>query len=49
MDAGVVVEEGTPNDVLLNPREERTKTFLTRVKHQAEVEAKHAEELAGLD
>jgi polar amino acid transport system ATP-binding protein len=49
MDAGVVVEEGAPNDVLLNPQEERTKTFLTRVKHQAEVEAKHAEEIAALE
>ena len=28
MDQGVVVEEGPPNDVLLNPQEERTKTFL---------------------
>ncbi len=39
MDAGVVVEEGDPNEVLLNPRHERTKTFLRRVKdeHQAEV------------
>ncbi|WP_425562515.1 amino acid ABC transporter ATP-binding protein [Microlunatus ginsengisoli] len=49
MDAGVVVEEGAPNDVLLNPQHERTKTFLNRVKQQAEVEARHAEELAGLD
>ena len=41
MDQGVVVEEGPPNDVLLNPQEERTKSFLSRVKHEAEVEAAH--------
>jgi ABC-type polar amino acid transport system ATPase subunit len=45
MDQGVVVEEGAPNDVLLNPKEERTKTFLRRVKQQAEAEAAHDEEL----
>ena len=27
MDQGVVVEEGSPNDVLLNPKEERTKSI----------------------
>jgi polar amino acid transport system ATP-binding protein len=45
MDQGVVVEEGPPNEVLLNPREERTKTFLRRVKQEAEAEAAHDEEL----
>jgi len=45
MDQGVVVEEGPPNDVLLNPQEERTKNFLSRVKHEAEVEAAHDAEL----
>jgi polar amino acid transport system ATP-binding protein len=45
MDQGVVVEEGAPNDVLLNPKEERTKSFLRRVKQQAEAEAAHDEEL----
>lgn len=45
MDQGVVVEEGPPNDVLLNPKEERTKTFLRRVKQEAEAEAAHDEEL----
>ena len=45
MDQGVVVEEGPPNDVLLNPKEERTKSFLSRVKHEAEVEAAHDAEL----
>ena len=46
MDQGVVVEEGVPKEVLLNPKEERTKTFLRRVKQQAEAEAAHDEELA---
>ena len=45
MDQGVVVEEGPPNEVLLNPKEERTKSFLRRVKHEAEAEAAHEEEL----
>lgn len=31
MDAGVVVEEGDPAQVLVNPRSERTKAFLRRV------------------
>ncbi|MEL4504534.1 amino acid ABC transporter ATP-binding protein [Luteococcus sp. H138] len=33
MDGGVVVEQGTPAEVIDNPREERTKAFLGRVKH----------------
>jgi polar amino acid transport system ATP-binding protein len=33
MDGGVVVEEGTPSDVLGNAREERTRTFLSHVLH----------------
>jgi polar amino acid transport system ATP-binding protein len=45
MDQGVVVEEGPPNAVLLNPQEERTRTFLSRVKQEAEAEAQHDEEL----
>jgi len=45
MDQGVVVEEGSPNDVLLNPKEERTKSFLSRVKQEAEAEAAHEVEL----
>jgi len=32
MDAGVVVERGAPADVLGNPREERTRTFLARMR-----------------
>lgn len=31
MDAGVVVEEGPPSEVLVNPKSERTKAFLRRV------------------
>jgi polar amino acid transport system ATP-binding protein len=31
MDAGVIVEQGKPADLLANPREERTKSFLRRV------------------
>ncbi|MFI5664130.1 amino acid ABC transporter ATP-binding protein [Streptomyces sp. NPDC051684] len=31
MDGGVVVEEGTPDEVLGNPRHERTRSFLARV------------------
>lgn len=30
MDGGYIVEEGLPEDVINNPKEERTKTFLTR-------------------
>ena len=39
MDQGVVVEEGTPDEVLIHPKEERTRTFLRRVKQEAELEA----------
>jgi polar amino acid transport system ATP-binding protein len=45
MDQGVVVEQGPPTEVLLNPKEERTRSFLRRVKQQAEAEAAHDEEL----
>jgi polar amino acid transport system ATP-binding protein len=31
MDQGVVVERGTPQDVLLNPQMQRTKDFLSKV------------------
>ena len=31
MDGGVVVEQGRPEDVLVNPKEERTRAFLKRV------------------
>jgi polar amino acid transport system ATP-binding protein len=31
MDGGVVVESGNPRDVLANPRNERTRSFLSKV------------------
>ena len=31
MDGGVVVESGTPQQVLVEPREERTRAFLSKV------------------
>lgn len=31
MEGGYIVEEGTPEEVILNPREERTKDFLSKV------------------
>jgi polar amino acid transport system ATP-binding protein len=46
MDQGSVVEQGPPKELLLNPREDRTKAFLSRVKHEAEVVAQHDVELA---
>ncbi|MDN5770152.1 MAG: amino acid ABC transporter ATP-binding protein [Microlunatus sp.] len=44
MDAGVVVEEGPPNQVLLAPRHERTRTFLSRVKQEHETDAAHEQQ-----
>jgi polar amino acid transport system ATP-binding protein len=38
MDAGVVVEEGPPEQVIGEPREERTRTFLSRVLNPAQVD-----------
>ncbi|GAA1848068.1 amino acid ABC transporter ATP-binding protein [Microlunatus capsulatus] len=46
MDQGVVVEEGPPDAVLLHPQEERTRTFLQRVKAEAQAEAERDAELA---
>jgi L-cystine transport system ATP-binding protein len=31
MDGGLIVEEGTPREVFLHPKEERTKNFLSRI------------------
>jgi L-cystine transport system ATP-binding protein len=31
MDGGRIVEEGTPEEIFTNPKEERTKQFLKRV------------------
>jgi polar amino acid transport system ATP-binding protein len=39
MDAGVVVEEGDPADVIDNPQHERTKTFLSRIREETEEHA----------
>jgi polar amino acid transport system ATP-binding protein len=39
MDAGVVVEEGTPAEVIDNPQHERTKAFLSRIREEHEEHA----------
>jgi len=31
MDDGTIVEEGTPDDIFVHPKEERTKQFLRRI------------------
>ncbi|SJZ41452.1 amino acid ABC transporter ATP-binding protein [Anaerorhabdus furcosa] len=31
MDQGIIAEEGTPEDIFTNPKEERTKVFLNRI------------------
>jgi polar amino acid transport system ATP-binding protein len=31
IDGGVVVEQGSPDEVISNPRNERTRAFLSRV------------------
>lgn len=31
MDEGLIVEEGKPNEIFSNPKEERTKKFLARI------------------
>ncbi len=36
MDDGLVVEQGSPRQVLAHPRQERTKAFLARVRHEAQ-------------
>lgn len=33
MDQGVIIEEGTPQQLFENPEQERTKTFLKRIRH----------------
>lgn len=33
MDQGIIVEEGTPSDIFENPVQERTKTFLKRIRY----------------
>jgi polar amino acid transport system ATP-binding protein len=39
MDAGVVVEEGEPAEVIDNPQHQRTKTFLSRIREETEEHA----------
>jgi polar amino acid transport system ATP-binding protein len=39
MDAGVVVEEGDPAEIIDNPQHERTKTFLSRIREETEEHA----------
>ena len=36
MDAGVVVEEGAPGEIINNPQHERTKAFLSRIRQETE-------------
>ena len=36
MDGGVIVEQGDPMEIMVNPREERTRQFLSRLKEQGE-------------
>ncbi|WP_432557928.1 amino acid ABC transporter ATP-binding protein [Granulicoccus sp. GXG6511] len=49
MDDGVVVEQGPPQQVLSDPRQERTKAFLARVRHEAEArDAQVAAQVEGL-
>ncbi|WP_407642693.1 amino acid ABC transporter ATP-binding protein [Desertihabitans brevis] len=49
MDAGVVVEEGDPEQVLRSPREPRTRAFLDRVRREEQVlEQRAARELEDL-
>ncbi|MEW1955863.1 amino acid ABC transporter ATP-binding protein [Terrabacter sp. NPDC080008] len=43
MDGGVVVEEGKPRDVITNPKHERTRTFLQRMRAEDEEAASDAE------
>jgi len=43
MDGGVVVEQGSPKEVFSNPKHERTKSFLSRIRQEAEaIEAEAA-------
>jgi len=36
MDSGVVVEQGAPREVINNPQNERTKSFLSRIREENE-------------
>ena len=34
MDGGIIVEQGAPQTLFSNPQHERTKRFLSRIKHE---------------
>jgi ABC-type histidine transport system ATPase subunit len=36
MDEGRIIEEGTPDQVLVNPTQDRTQRFLRLVEHEVE-------------
>jgi polar amino acid transport system ATP-binding protein len=44
IDGGVIVEQGTPDQVVANPRHERTRTFLARLLDPAAVEVSQGSE-----
>jgi polar amino acid transport system ATP-binding protein len=46
MDAGVVVEEGKPSDVILRPQHNRTRSFLSRMRQEETAHAKAVAEHA---
>jgi polar amino acid transport system ATP-binding protein len=50
MDAGVVVEQGPPSDVILRPQHNRTRAFLSRMRQEetahAQAVAEHAQAVA---
>ncbi len=49
MDGGVVVEAGSPAEIIDHPQHERTRTFLRRVHAEEERRAEAVAELVGLD
>jgi polar amino acid transport system ATP-binding protein len=49
MDGGVVVEQGPPNEVISNPRHERTRSFLSRMRQEEQEEQQDQKEQRGAD
>ncbi len=47
MDGGVVVEQGPPSEVISNPRHERTRSFLSRMRQEEAQEQPHGDATAG--
>ena len=47
MDGGVVVEQGPPSEVISNPRHERTRSFLSRMRQEEAHEQPHGDATAG--